>query len=508
MRLWERQTLHVSTNLSGHNVDSSDFEAHNFYGLMRQRFLGYSERTFLRLPTGEVVTYEQMDELSARAAGWLASQGVAGGNRVLAQLPKSIETVASYLGTLRLGAVYIPLNTAYTDAEVNWFTRDAEPAVVIRDSASLSQGLAEAVPYESTAHCGPDDLAALVYTSGTTGAPKGPMLTHSNLWSNTVALARSWRFEPTVSDTLLHALPIYHVHGLMVALHTAMFSASEVLFLERFDAASVLSHLPEATVMMGVPTYYSRLPKLEGFDAQACTNVRLFTSGSAPMTAALHREVQERTGQSVLERYGMSEALMLTSNPYDGERVAGTVGFALTGVQVRVRGDRGRSVVGETGMVEVRGSGVGPGYWRRPEATAQSRTSDGWLITGDIGSVDHQGRLTLEGRLHDMIISGGINVYPVEIEQALDAHPQVSESAVVGLPHNDLGEAVTAFVVPEPGSELRRSELASTGRDLLADLARYKHPKRYVLLDELPRNAMGKVLEAELRTSNADLYTC
>ena len=451
------------------------------------------------MPGGAAVTYGDMDERSALAAGWLQGLGVSAGDRVVVQLPKSVDGVALYLGVLRLGAVYVPLNTAYTPAEVEWFVADAEPAAVVQDPSALADGLAGAQPSPDVVPRRTDDLAALVYTSGTTGRPKGAMLTHDNLASNALTLNEAWAFRP--DDVLLHALPVFHVHGLMVALHTAMLSACEVIFLERFEAEAVLASLRDATVIMGVPTHYHRLMALDGFDAAACRRIRLLVSGSAPMTAGLHRALAERTGCEVLERYGMSEALMITSNPYDGPRVAGTVGFALPGVEVRVCGDDGAPAVGHAGMVQVRGPNVGPGYWRRDDATSESRTADGWFVTGDIGRLDADGRLTLEGRAGDMIITGGLNVYPVEIEQALDAHPAVVESAVVGLAHPDLGEAVAAFVVAEPDEQA--SELAGT----LDDLARFKHPKRYVIVDELPRNAMGKVLKAELRTRYADLFS-
>ncbi len=474
------------------------------YGLLRRRFEPALDRPFLRVPGGPTMTYADMDERSARAAGWLQNQGVSSGDRVVVQLPKSTDVVALYLGILRLGAVYVPLNTAYTPAEVDWFVADAEPAAIVRDSRLVADGLDSSPPVDELVACGTDDLAALVYTSGTTGRPKGAMLTHGNLASNALTLKEAWAFQS--SDVLLHALPIFHVHGLMVALHTAMLSACEVIFLERFDASEALANLPDATVMMGVPTYYSRLMALDGFDAAACSRIRLLVSGSAPMTAALHRAVAERTGCEVLERYGMSEALMITSNPYSGARIAGTVGFALPGVDVRVCGDDGDAAVGRPGVVHVRGPNVGPGYWRRPDATSESRTTDGWFITGDVGRLDDDGLLTLEGRATDMIISGGLNVYPVEIEQILDAHPAVAESAVVGLSHPDLGEAVTAFVVPEPGTDGAADELDSELVDTLTDVARFKHPKRYVFVEALPRNAMGKVLKAELRVSHGRLF--
>ena len=474
-----------------------------FFGLLRRGYEPALDGPFLRMRGGAALTYGDMDARSALAAGWLRSLGVSPGDRVVAQLPKSTDGVALYLGVLRLGAVYVPLNTAYTPAEVDWFISDAEPAAVVRDADAVAEGLDRAEPAPGFEARRADDLAALVYTSGTTGKPKGAMLTHGNLASNALTLNRAWAFRP--DDVLLHALPIFHVHGLMVALHTAMLSACEVIFLERFDAADVLACLPEATVMMGVPTHYSRLMALDGFNADACRRIRLLVSGSAPMTAGLHRAVAERTGCEVLERYGMSETLMITSNPYDGARVAGTVGFALPGVEVRVCDD-GNALTGQAGMVQVRGPNVGPGYWRRPDATAESRTADGWLVTGDVGRLDDEGCLTLEGRAGDMIISGGLNVYPVEIEQVLDSHPAVAESAVVGLDHPDLGEAVAAFIVAEPHATDAADELASDLTGTLEDLARFKHPKRYVVVEELPRNAMGKVLKAELRARYAGLF--
>ena len=486
---WLRQTLGVDDG---------------FFGLLRRSFEPALDRPFLRIAGGATLTYADMDERSARAAGWLESQGVSAGDRVVVQLPKSVDVVALYLGVLRLGAVYVPLNTAYTPAEVDWFVADAEPAAVVRDAGALVAALDGSRPLPGIVERGADDLAALVYTSGTTGRPKGAMLTHGNLASNALTLKVAWAFE--TEDVLLHALPIFHVHGLMVALHTAMLSACEVVFLERFGADEVLACLPTATVMMGVPTHYSRLMALDRFDAAACRRIRLLVSGSAPMTAALHRAVAERTGCEVLERYGMSEALMITSNPYDGPRVPGTVGFSLPDIEVRVCAQDGRPVAGQAGMVQVRGPNVGPGYWRRPEATGESRTADGWFVTGDVGRLDREGRLTLEGRASDMIISGGLNVYPIEIEQVLDAHPAVVESALVGLEHPDLGEAIVAFVVAGPDDAGDWDELASALAHTLEDVARFKHPKRYVFVEGLPRNAMGKVVKAELRARHADLF--
>ncbi len=486
-----------------------------FYGLLRRCFEQALDKPFLLMPNGETVTYREIDALSERAAGWLASQRVTAGDRVMAQLPKSVDAVAAYLGALRLGAVYVPLNTAYTAAELDYFTGDAAPVALLHDAHELAEALAEPQPPAPWSQIRPQSLAALVYTSGTTGRPKGAMLTHGNLAHNALTLRSAWRFS--ADDVLLHVLPIFHVHGLMVALHTAMVSTSAVIFHPKFTPEATVESLPDATVMMGVPTHYARLLGCVGFDSEVCRRIRLLVSGSAPMTAALHRAVDERTGHKVLERYGMSETLMITSNPYDGRRMAGTVGFALPGTQVRI--DKGTGDVdesadnesaGDVGVVQVRGPGVGPGYWHRLSATRESRTADGWFITGDVGRVDDEGRLTLEGRLSDMIITGGYNVYPSEIEQALDAHPAVAESAVVGVEHPDLGEAVTAFVVlanPDaaaPTKERAGMAAASTGEaaelaSALVDLALFKHPRHYVTIPRLPRNAMGKILKARLR---------
>ena len=340
-----------------------------FYGLLRQRFEQGMDRPLLRVPGGPTVTYGEVDALSAQAAGWLAAQGVSAGDRVVIQLPKSVNVVALYLGVLRLGAVHVPLNTAYTPTEVEYFVADSEPAAVVRDARALAEGLDHAQPMADVVERQSDDLAALVYTSGTTGKPKGAMLTHGNLASNAMALSEAWAFSP--EDVLLHALPIFHVHGLMVALHTAMLNACEVIFLERFDAAAVLACLPAATVMMGVPTHYSRLLSLEGFDAEACRRIRLFVSGSAPMTAVLHRAVAERTGCEVLERYGMSETLMNTSNPYDGPPGTGHGGVRLA----RCRGAglrRRRPSGGEAGR-----DGSGAGAERRPRLLAATRRDRG-----------------------------------------------------------------------------------------------------------------------------------
>jgi len=337
------------------------------------------------------------------------------------------------------------------------------------------------------------DLAALLYTSGTTGRSKGAMLTRANLATNAVTLAQAWRF--TERDVLLHALPIFHVHGLFVAINTVLASGSSMLFLPKFDADEVVRLLPEATVLMGVPTFYTRLLQHPGFTRERCANVRLFVSGSAPLLAETHREFRARTGHAILERYGMSETLMNTSNPYDGERVAGSVGPALPGVEVRI--------AAPVGMIEVRGPNVFKGYWRMPEKTAAEFHEDGFFITGDVGRIDERGYLFIVGRAKDLIISGGYNVYPVEVETELDALAGVAESAVIGVPHPDFGEGVTAVVVPRPGTALDESAVRAA---LEQRLAKYKLPKRIVFVTEMPRNAMGKVQKAALRETYSGLY--
>jgi malonyl-CoA/methylmalonyl-CoA synthetase len=490
----------------------------NLYATLSDAFAARRDDVFLRVPDGATLTYADADERAAQMAGALRELGVGLGDRVVVQIDKSTDNVALYLACLRIGAVFLPLNTAYTPSEVAFFVDDAEPTVVIARPGSLDElaarvvhlgvdgdgSFAEATDtanrFDGIVERQPHDLAAMLYTSGTTGRSKGAMLTHANLETNAWALHDIWGFGP--DDVLLHTLPIFHVHGLFVALHCAMLDANEVIFLPRFDPTLVIQHLPAATVMMGVPTQYTRLLAHDGFTADACANVRLFTSGSAPMTEAVHAQFTERTGLQILERYGMTEAGMITSNPYTGERVPGTVGFALPGVDLRVADDDGREVpTGETGVVEIRSPGLFAGYWRLPEKTAAEYRDDGWFVTGDVGSVDAEGRLTLEGRSSDMIISGGYNVYPKEIEMVLDEVPGVVETAVVGVPHADFGEAVVAVVVRDGDVD---DEVLSAS--LEGVLARFKHPKAYVAVESLPRNAMSKVQKAELRNELSALF--
>ena len=438
-----------------------------------------------------------MDDRSARIASVLRTRGVHPGDRVVVQIDKSIDGVALYLACLRIGAVYVPLNTAYTSVEVDYFIDDAAPTVTIRrdDVDELSAAADTANPWVGVETRLADDLAAMVYTSGTTGRSKGAMLTHANLASNALTLHAIWRFTP--GDVLLHVLPIYHVHGLFVALHTAMLNASTVLFPTTFDIDETLDLLDEATVMMGVPTHYIRLLADPRFDSVACANMRLFTSGSAPMTTAVHETFTARTGHTILERYGMSECGMITSNPYDGDRVPGTVGYPLPGVRIRVVEDRNECSPGDIGIVQVVGPNVFAGYWRQDDKTEQAH-QDEWFITGDVGWVDDHGRLTLEGRSSDMIISGGLNIYPKEIEMVLDDCDGVLESAVVGLPDPDFGERVAAFVVADGTATIDTEKIAT---ELRSQLASFKVPRSIEVVEELPRNSMGKIQKAALRNT-------
>ena len=499
--------------------------ATNLYSRLAEHFETRLDSPFLRVPGRASLTYREVDTRSAQMAMVLRELGVAVGDRVVVQVDKSTDNVALYLACLRIGAVYLPLNTAYTSGEVGYFVDDATPALVVARPGTLddlsasvvhlgtdgdgafAEATDHAAPFREAVERGPDDLAAMLYTSGTTGRSKGAMLTHANLTSNAEALHDIWGFGP--DDVLLHTLPIFHVHGLFVALHCAMLGGNEVIFLPTFDVAEVIEQLPDATVMMAVPTQYSRLLGDQRFTAAACDSVRLFTSGSAPMTEALHADFTARTGLQILERYGMTEAGMITSNPYDGDRIPGTVGYPLPGVELRVRDDDGNPVpTGETGVVEIRSPGLFAGYWQMPEKTASEHREGGWFVTGDVGSVDSESRLTLEGRSSDMIISGGYNVYPKEIEMVLDVQSGVLETGVIGVPHPDFGEAVIAIVVRDGTVDISDEQLAaSLAASLDGVLARFKHPKRYIAADELPRNAMSKVQKATLRTAHAHLFT-
>ena len=474
----------------------------NLYAHFHAAFAGCAGKPALVGADGSVLTFGELDLLAARFAAALGSRGVVPGDRVVVQVEKSIGAVALYLACLRTGAIFVPLNTAYTASEVSYFLKDAEPrlfvpaADIAGPEASLWADALGAEPAPEIAARTTDDIAAILYTSGTTGRSKGAMLSHGNLHSNAKTLLRIWGFEST--DILIHALPIFHVHGLFVALNTMFLKAATTIFLARFDARQMIGLLPKATMLMGVPTFYTRLLAEPEFDAVAARNIRLFISGSAPLLAETHRAFEARTGKRILERYGMTEAGMITSNPLDGERIAGTVGMPLPGVALRIADADGKQVPqGEPGVIEIRGPNVFKGYWRNAEKTAEDIRPDGWFITGDVATQDGEGRVTIVGRAKDLIISGGYNIYPKEIEEVIDAVPGVVESAVIGVPHPDFGESVVAVIVGEPANE------AAVRAAIAANLARFKHPGQLVFVDDLPRNAMGKVQKAALRQTYA-----
>jgi len=489
----------------------------NLYTLIESHFPDGVEEPFLVIPNGPVVHYDDLAARAAQIANALVAAGCRPGDRVAAQVDKHWHVIALYLACLRAGLVYLPLNTGYQRAELAYFFGDAEPRVIVCNESNLgviaalehratvltlteliarSDGEAESF---TTVERAPDDLAAILYTSGTTGRSKGAMITHRNLATNGMALVEAWGF--TRGDVLLHALPVYHVHGLFVATHCALLSGSRMLWLPKFDAKEVIPLLAHATVMMGVPTFYTRLLAEPGFTRERCSTIRLFVSGSAPLLAETFDAFAARTGQSILERYGMTEAGMITSNPLAGARVGGTVGRPLPGVDVRVVGDDGAAKgPGAIGGVEVRGPNIFLGYWRMPEKTREEFTADGYFRTGDMGQWmpdgPGQGYLQLVGRAKDLIITGGLNVYPKEIEERIDAMDGVVESAVVGTPDPDFGEAVAAVIVARPGHCL--TEAAVIGA-LKGEIATFKVPKRVFFVTELPRNAMGKVQKKELR---------
>lgn len=486
--------------------------------------------TFLITAEGATITYGEAMAKAERYAATLAGLGVQPGDRVAVQVEKSAEALMLYLGCLAAGAIYLPLNTGYTEVEVAYFLSDAEPRVAVcrKDSKSAFIRLAKDVgvahvetldadgsgsivdrarrsaPGFETVPRTKDDLAAILYTSGTTGRAKGAMLTHGNLASNAETLVKTWRF--TSDDVLLHALPMFHTHGLFVGTNVTLAAGARTIFLPRFDVDVMLRWLPDATVMMGVPTFYSRLLVHDGLTRELTAHVRLFISGSAPLSPEVHKDFEKRTGQAILERYGMTETNMNASNPYEGARRPGTVGFPLDGVDIRIAGRETGSPVaqGEVGVIEIRGPNVFKGYWRMPEKTEAEFREDGFFISGDLGLIDDQGYLNIVGRDKDLVISGGYNVYPAEVEAALDALPDVAESAVIGLPHPDFGEGVAAAVILHPHADI--TEQAVRGK-LARDLAKYKVPKRIFFLDSLPRNAMEKIQKNVLRDTYEATFT-
>ncbi|MDI3421610.1 AMP-binding protein [Streptomyces luteolus] len=476
-------------------------------------------------PDGRCLTYRETEETVRRVAARLVADGVTPGDRVAMQVEKSPEAVALYLATLRVGGVFLPLNTAYTDTETAYFIGDARPRVLVRsperaaggDLGALDGMVVETLGvsgegtlldgddrHEAVFDASPDDPAAILYTSGTTGRSKGAVLSHGNLASNCSALLDSWQF--TADDKLIHALPIFHIHGLFVAANMTLAAGASMYFLPKFDADAIVGLLPRATVLMGVPTFYTRLLQHHGLTAEACASMRLFVSGSAPLLAADHQAFEARTGHAILERYGMTETGMNTSNPYEGgPRKPGTVGTPLPGTEIRVVDEKTGEALpdGEVGSIEVRGPNVFTGYWQMPEKTASEFRTDGFFITGDLGRIDEDGYLCIVGRGKDLVISGGYNIYPKEVEELLDAHPDVLESAVIGVPHPDFGETVVAVVVPAPGARPQADELLAF---IAGDLARFKHPRAVRVVEALPRNVMGKVQKAELRRRYAELF--
>ncbi|MEH2473241.1 malonyl-CoA/methylmalonyl-CoA synthetase [Nitrobacteraceae bacterium AZCC 2161] len=487
-----------------------------------------ASRLAIETPEGRHISYGDLIAFAGRMANVLVARGVKPGDRVAAQTEKSVPGLVLYLATVRAGAVYLPLNTAYTLNELDYFITDAEPSLIVCDPSkaegfaaiaakvgakvetlgadgkgSLTEAAAKEKPDFVTVERTDDDLAAILYTSGTTGRSKGAMLTHDNLASNSLSLVGYWRF--TDKDVLIHALPIYHTHGLFVASNVTLFARASMIFLPKLDPELIIKLMARATVLMGVPTFYTRLLQSPSLTKEAASHMRLFISGSAPLLADTHREWFARTGHAVLERYGMTETNMNTSNPYDGERVPGAVGQALPGVSVRVTDpETGKTLAPETiGMIEVKGPNVFKGYWRMPEKTKAEFRDDGFFITGDLGKIDANGYVHILGRGKDLVISGGFNVYPKEIESEIDAMPGVIEAAVIGVPHADFGEGVTAVVVSDKGAGLTEAGVLAA---LDGRLAKFKMPKRVIFVDELPRNTMGKVQKNVLRDTYGKIY--
>ena len=493
----------------------------NLYALFASRFPQDRSACCIETADGALYSWDDVERASARIANLLASLGLPPAARIAVQVEKSAEALILYLATIRAGYVYLPLNTAYRAAEIEYFIDNAAPSVVVcapenfgwtsqiafkhgtahvftlgeaRNGSLLARATPQSDHFE-TVQSQPDDLAAILYTSGTTGRSKGAMLSHRNLSSNALTLQKFWHWK--TGDILLHALPLFHVHGLFVASHGALLNGSKMIFLARFDSGEVIRHLPRATVFMGVPTFYVRLLADRAFTREACRTIRLFVSGSAPLLVDTFDGFTQRTGHVILERYGMSETTMLTSNPYTGERRGGTVGMPLPEVDARVVDALGqRCASGEIGAIEVKGPNVFHGYWQMPEKTAEEFTADGFFRTGDVGRFDNDGYLSIVGRSKDLIITGGYNVYPKEIESVLDEMTGVQESAVIGVPHPDFGEAVTAVIVCRPDAALSEATIIA---ELKARIANFKVPKRIHFVADLPRNTMGKVQKNVLR---------
>jgi malonyl-CoA/methylmalonyl-CoA synthetase len=503
----------------------------NLFAALRAAFPKDLDQIAVETDDELAYSWRDLDRATAMIANLLDSLGLPEGSRIAVQVEKSVEAMMLYLATLRAGYVFLPLNTAYQSAEIDYFIGNAEPAVVVCSprnfgwvsriafqagtrnvftlgddrTGSLLDRAAQHSDRHEIAVRGEDDLAAILYTSGTTGRSKGAMLTHGNLLSNAQVLKDYWGWKP--GDVLIHALPIFHVHGLFVAIHGALLNGSRMIWLARFDPKKVIEAMPRASVFMGVPTLYVRLLAEAGLTREAVRSMRLFIAGSAPLLIETFNAWRERTGHTILERYGMSETIMLTSNPYDardGERRGGTVGFPLPGVGLRVVGDDAKALpTGEIGGIQVKGPNVFKGYWRMPEKTAEEFTADGWFKTGDVGKVDERGYVSIVGRSKDLIISGGYNVYPAEIEGFINELPGVAESALVGVPHPDFGEVGVAVVIPKASAKLEPDAIVAT---LKSQLANFKIPKRCFVVQELPRNTMGKVQKNLLREKYKGLF--
>ena len=510
---------------------------HNLYAALRAAFPKDLNATAIETDDGLFYSWSDLERASAMMANLLDSLHIPKGSRVAVQVEKSVEAVMLYLATLRAGYVFLPLNTAYQSAEIEYFIGNAEPAVVVCSSKNFgwvskiafkagtqhvftldddrTGSLLQRAAHHSDQHTAvqqkADDLAAILYTSGTTGRSKGAMLTHGNMLSNAQTLKTYWGWKK--GDVLIHALPIFHVHGLFVAIHGALINGSKMIWMAKFDPKFVIAKMPEATVFMGVPTLYVRMLAEPSLNKQAVRNMRLFIAGSAPLLVETFTEWQQRTGHTILERYGMSETVMLTSNPYStdkrhggqSERRGGTVGFPLPGVKLRVQGDDGKNLpVNEIGNIQVKGPNVFQAYWRMPEKTKEEFTADGYFKTGDVGKFDERGYVVIVGRSKDLIISGGYNVYPAEIEGYINDMPGVAESALVGVPHPDFGEVGVAIVIAKPGVQLNAEHIIAT---LKSELANFKIPKKCFVVQELPRNTMGKVQKNLLRDQHKNLFS-
>ena len=509
---------------------------HNLFAALRAAFPQDLDAVAVETDNGLSYSWRDLDRASAMMANLLQSLDIPKGSRVAVQVEKSVEAMMLYLATLRAGMVFLPLNTAYQSGEIEYFVGNAEPAVVVCSSKNFgwvskiafkagtshvftldddrTGSLLQRAAHHSEQHTvvpqKADDLAAILYTSGTTGRSKGAMLTHGNMLSNAQTLKDYWGWKQ--GDVLIHALPIFHVHGLFVAIHGALINGSKMIWLSKFDPKLVIAKMAKATVFMGVPTLYVRMLAEPGLTREAAQHMRLFIAGSAPLLIETFNEWTERTGHTILERYGMSETVMLTSNPYSAdaryakqtERRGGTVGFPLPGVSLRVQSDEGQTMpVGEIGGIQVKGPNVFKGYWRMPEKTKEEFTSDGFFKTGDVGKVDTRGYVTIVGRSKDLIISGGYNVYPAEIEGNINDMHGVAESAVVGVPHPDFGEVGVAVVIAKAGASLDSDQIIA---DLKSQLANFKIPKRCFIVAELPRNTMSKVQKNLLRDQYKGLF--